>query len=71
MSGLIDIWTSELKKLHNNINKAQTHGSNPSDPESPTQYSIWSQALIKRVNSVSSQFPAAASFSEASVSFSP
>ncbi|MFS7933394.1 hypothetical protein Hanom_Chr04g00379251 [Helianthus anomalus] len=67
MSGLIDIWTSEIKKLHSDNKTDDTHGSNPSKPESANQvrqYSIWSQALLNRVNSVPLSFPTC---SEASV----
>ncbi|KAI3769825.1 hypothetical protein L6452_00938 [Arctium lappa] len=74
MSGLIDMWTSEVKKLRNNNGtETQTpHGSTPSQPESPNHHQLsgsgwWSLLMKKRVNSPPSTFfPAAAS--EASLS---
>ncbi|KAI3753218.1 hypothetical protein L2E82_25264 [Cichorium intybus] len=68
LSGLIDMWTSEVKKMRND--KGHTNGSNPCEPDSPKtnqviQHWAWSEALLKRVNSPPLAFPV---YSEASVS---
>ncbi|KAI3809818.1 hypothetical protein L1987_19418 [Smallanthus sonchifolius] len=71
MSGLIDIWTSELKKLRGD-NKGPTHSSSPSEPVSPNQanhHSIWSHPLLRRLNSPSLAFPVSSDASKLSNSF--
>ncbi|KAI3509548.1 hypothetical protein L1887_24913 [Cichorium endivia] len=65
MSGLIDMWTSEVKKMRND-----TNGLNPCEPDSPKSNQVihhwsWSEALLKRVNSPPLAFPVC---SEASIS---
>ncbi|KAI3509547.1 hypothetical protein L1887_24911 [Cichorium endivia] len=68
MSGLIDMWTSEVKKMLSN--KVHTNGSSPCEPESLKSNQViqhwgWSEALLKRVNSPPLAFPV---YSESSVS---
>nr|GEY50046.1 flavonol 4'-sulfotransferase [Tanacetum cinerariifolium] len=55
MSGLIDMWTSEANKMRTNKGQEQGKGSSLYELEVANNvkncYSVWSKALLKRINS--------------------
>lgn len=73
MSGLIDIWTIEANKIRTNKGQGQGQGHGQGQGSSPYElelannvksyYSVWSKALLKRINSQPFM-----SYSEASIS---
>ncbi|KAL7594132.1 hypothetical protein Lser_V15G34526 [Lactuca serriola] len=55
MSGIIDMWSSEVKKMSNDM-KGHINGSSPCEPDSLKSNQVsqnwsWTEALLNRVNS--------------------